>query len=123
MKYLTATILSICTLFGSTLAVHAQSTVSGTVTESETGNTLPGVNILVKNTTVGTTTDSGGNYSLTVPSPKDTLVFSYIGYATQEIAVNGRSTINVNLTPKITIGEDLIVIGYGTQQEQDNTGS
>lgn len=99
------------------------STVSGTVTDAESGETLPGVNITVKGTTTGTATDSEGVYSLSVPSLNDTLIFSFIGYQTQEVPVNGRTTIDVELSLQAISGEELVVVGYGTQQKSDLTGS
>ncbi|HYW36019.1 MAG TPA: TonB-dependent receptor [Balneolaceae bacterium] len=97
--------------------------VSGTVTDASTGKTLPGVNISVKGTTSGAVTDSVGHYSVTAPSSADTLVFSYIGYQTQTIPINGRSTIDVALTPSTIAGQQLVVVGYGTQRKQSVTGS
>lgn len=100
-----------------------QSQVSGTVTDAETGEPLPGVNILVETTTVGTSTDSDGNYSLTVPENGNVLVFSYIGYGTQNVQINDRTTINVALESSILAGDEIVVVGYGTQRKSDLTGS
>ncbi|GAA5521017.1 SusC/RagA family TonB-linked outer membrane protein [Aliifodinibius salicampi] len=108
---------------------HAQDTqneveVSGQVTEVETGETIPGVNIVVKGmASRGTSTDGDGNYTLTVPSPQDTLIFSFVGFVTQEVPVNGRSTINVELSSDVQALEDVVVVGYGTQDRQQVTGS
>lgn len=106
------------------LPAHAQElTVSGTVTELETGDPLPGVNITVKGTTDrGTTTNLEGQYSLRVNS-EDVLVFSYIGFVTREISVDGRETIDVQMTTDVQALSELVVIGYGTQERGDNTGS
>lgn len=124
MRHFTATILTtLCVMFTGTLAGYAQTTVSGTVTDAATGETLPGVNVSVKGTTTGTSTGSMGVYTLTVPSGQDTLVFSYVGFRTLEIPVNGRATIDVALEADVQSLEDLVVIGYGTQEEEDNTGS
>src|SRR5690349_3077263 len=79
----------------------AQSTVSGKITSSEDNSDLPGVNVLVKGTANGTTTDANGIYSLQVPA-QATLVFSYIGYVTQEIPVTNQTTLNVVLRPDVT---------------------
>lgn len=97
--------------------------VSGTVTDSFTGETLIGVNIIVVGTTSGTTTNLDGFYSLTVPSPDTELRFSYIGYETIVIPVNGRNTIDVQLQTSAILGDDLIVTGYTTQRRVDLTGS
>lgn len=105
--------------------VNAQDThtVSGTVTSAADGATLPGVNILVTGTTIGTSSDAEGNYTLTVPSADGTLVFSFVGFETQTVPINGRSTIDVSLTSQAVVGEELVVVGYGTQQRRDITGS
>lgn len=100
-----------------------RTTISGTVIDGETGETLPGVNILVVGTTIGTTTDFDGNYELAVPSLQDTLAFSFLGFQRQLIPINGRTEINVQLRSQTISGEELVVIGYGTQQQGDNTGS
>ena len=96
--------------------------VSGTVTD-DTGAPLPGVNILVKGTLIGTATDAEGRYSIIVPGPESTLVFSFIGYATQEIPVGTQSTIDVLLTTDIQSLNEIIVVGYGTQRTETVTGA
>ena len=100
-----------------------QLTVQGIVTDSQTGEILPGANIMVQGTVTGTFTDAKGNYSIQVPSATSTLVFSYVGYAAQTVPVNGRTTINISLVEEITVLEELVVIGYGTQRKSDLTGS
>ncbi len=115
-------VLCLTALFCVVGIAHAQTTVSGTVTAPEEG-ALPGVNVLVKGTTTGTVTDLDGNYRLTVPEGNDVLVFSSIGYVTQEININGRSTINVELQPDIQSLSEVVVIGYGTQEARDATGA
>jgi TonB-linked SusC/RagA family outer membrane protein len=97
--------------------------ITGTVTDASSGESLPGVNIAVKGTTTGTSTDSEGNYELTVPSLQDTLVYSFIGYESQTVAINGRTTINIELESSVYSGEEMVVVGYGTQQKSDLTGS
>jgi TonB-linked SusC/RagA family outer membrane protein len=102
----------------------AQNVVTGKVTD-ESNNGMPGVSILLRNTTTGTTTDAEGNYSLNIPSSTDqqVLVYSFIGYLTEEETVGGRTVININLLPNIeTLGE-IVVVGYGTQKKSDITGS
>lgn len=96
-------------------------TVKGSVT-SEDGESLPGVNILQKGTQIGTVTDSNGNYTITVQGDV-TLVFSFIGYVYQEIAVRNRETIDVVLTADLQTLEEVVVIGYGSQKKIDLTGS
>ena len=112
---------------GSPRVAQAQDThqVSGQVMDAEAGGPLPGVNVVVTGTTQGTTTDGEGRYALTVPSPQDTLSFSFVGYETQEIAIEGRGTVDVALMPQaILLSEELVVIGYGTAVQQKSvTGS
>jgi len=96
--------------------------VKGKVTDASTGETMPGVNILVKGTTNGTATNKKGQYSLTVVS-NDTLIFSYIGYQHQIIPVQGRTTINVAMKSVSVKGQELVVIGYGEEKKSDKTGS
>lgn len=85
--------------------------VTGTVTDAGTGEPLPGVNVVVKGTTTGTSTDSEGNYELNAPSLQDTLVFSFIGYQTQEVPINGRTEVNVALQPQAILGDEIVVTG------------
>ncbi len=97
--------------------------VSGTVTTSTDQGGLPGVNVLVKGTTQGTVTDVEGNYSIEVPSDDDILVFSSIGFISQEVPVEGRSVIDVALQEDVQSLEEIVVIGYGTQKKSDLTGA
>nr|MDA3821821.1 carboxypeptidase-like regulatory domain-containing protein [Bacteroidales bacterium] len=97
-------------------------TVSGTVTEAETGELLPGVNVIVVGTTQGSITSVDGEYQISVPSDV-VLRFSYIGYKMQEIPVNGRTEINVALEKESTLMDEIVVVGYGTARRQDLTGS
>lgn len=97
--------------------------VRGTVTDQSDGSPLPGVNILIKGTSRGTSTNVDGDYSLQARSAQDTLVFSYIGYQTQEVPINGRNTIDVQLKTQTLSGQELVVVGYGTQSRRDVTGS
>ena len=113
-------------LVGFTLfQVHAfaqEVSVSGTVTD-EFGEPLPGVSILLKGTSVGTISDMNGKYSLSVPSEDATLVFSFVGYTTEEIQLNGRSTIDLSMNPDITSLEEIVVVGYGEQKKSLTTGA
>ncbi|MFS8616105.1 MAG: TonB-dependent receptor [Solitalea sp.] len=99
-------------------------TVSGTVSSSD-GQGLPGVSILLKGTQAGTMTEIDGSYSLNLPAeaPGDTLIFSLIGYRTLEIAVSGRSRIDVTLQEDLEQLEEVVVVGYGTQQKRDLTSA
>jgi len=97
-------------------------TIQGTVKSAADGSTLPGVSILLKGTTTGTVTNMDGHYSITVPK-KGTLVFSYIGFKTREIAVGNQRIINVKLSPENVALNELVVVGYGTTKKRDFTGS
>ncbi len=103
------------------LSSTVQASVTGTVTDAD-GQPLPGANVLVKGTTNGTQTDFDGNYTIEAGSDA-TLVFSYLGYATQEIAVNGNSSINAQLAEDASQLEEVVVLGYSSQTRGDLTGS
>src|SRR5699024_5557625 len=100
-----------------------QETITGTVTDASSGESLPGVNILVKGTSTGASTDANGAFELTVESLQDTLVVTYIGYERQEIPINGQTTINVTLQPEAILSDELVVVGYGTKTQGSLTGS
>lgn len=100
--------------------ISAQQTVTGTV--SDESGPLPGVNVLEQGTSNGTTTDFDGNYSLRV-GENAILVFSYVGYQTQEVAVNNRSVVNLNMAISSESLDDVIVVGYGTQSRAEVTGA
>lgn len=103
------------------LAIVSQN-VTGSVTD-ENGAVLPGVSVLVKGTQKGTTTNEEGSYRLEVENPAATLVFSFVGYVSQEISVGNRSIIDVSLGPDLKSLDEVIVVGYGTQKKSDLTGS
>ncbi|MEM9833384.1 MAG: TonB-dependent receptor, partial [Bacteroidota bacterium] len=107
----------------SAYSLHAQNTISGTVTDGENNETLPGVNVLVKGTTIGTITDVEGKYSLSVPNDAETLVFSSVGFTAEEIAINNRSTIDMTMMPDIQSLSEVVVVGYGTQDSRDVTAA
>ncbi|MBW6491838.1 MAG: TonB-dependent receptor [Lentimicrobium sp.] len=96
--------------------------VSGVVTDASDGQTIPGVTILVQNTTTGTITDINGRYTMNV-EPGSTLIFSFVGYVTQEIAVGASTRLNVVLVPSVTTLEEAVIIGYGAVKKSDATGS
>jgi TonB-linked SusC/RagA family outer membrane protein len=111
-------------LFGAAERTFAQNNqnVSGIVVDAEDGDPLPGVSIQVQGTSRGTSTDIEGAYSLTVSS-SDVLIFSFIGYETQEVTVGDRTEINIQLIPSYIEGEELVVVGYGAQRRADITGA
>ncbi|MDN5216860.1 SusC/RagA family TonB-linked outer membrane protein [Fulvivirgaceae bacterium BMA12] len=102
--------------------VSASVTISGKVTD-ENSAPFPGVNVVEKGTTNGTVTDTEGNYKLEVGNTDAVLVFSSIGYISEEVAVGNKTIIDLSLTPDITALEEIVVVGYGTQEKAKLTGS
>jgi TonB-linked SusC/RagA family outer membrane protein len=98
-------------------------TVSGKVTDADTGETLPGVNVLLKGTGTGVNTDLDGNYKISVPSDGGTLVFSFIGMQKMESAIGARSIIDIELVTDIRQLSEVVVTGYGSQLKREITGS
>jgi TonB-linked SusC/RagA family outer membrane protein len=113
-------ILTTLWLFG--LNVFAQERqVSGKITDAS-GEGLPGVSIVAKGSTVGAITDVEGKYALTVPSGVNTLVFSFVGYATQEVAIDGKSTMDVSMAESVEQLEELVVTALGIEREKKALG-
>ncbi|MCZ8215120.1 MAG: carboxypeptidase-like regulatory domain-containing protein, partial [Cyclobacteriaceae bacterium] len=102
-------------------AAFAQ-TVTGRITSSEDGSTLPGVNILIKGTTNGTITNFDGTFTLNVPATDAVLVFSYVGYNTQEVALGGRTTLDVVLTTDATQLTEIVVTALGVEKDKAKLG-
>ncbi len=112
----------ICSLFF--MQSFAQErTVTGTVTDGVSNEALIGVNIVVRGTTTGAITDVNGNYSISVPSGEAALLFSFIGYAAQSVAVGNQTVIDIQLAPSTVGLDELVVIGYGTQKRGSITGA
>ncbi len=97
-------------------------TITGNVTD-ETNSPMPGVNILVKGTTIGVVTDAEGTFKLDAPDGDGILVFSFIGYTSQEISINNRSTISLQMLPDIRSLSEVVVVGYGTQKRTEVTSA
>lgn len=110
------------TLLLSTAGYAQQGTLSGRVIDADDGSGLPGASILIKGTTIGTTTDIDGNFSLEV-EPNTVLLVSYVSYVKQEITVQPNTTIEIALQSDAETLEEVIVIGYGTQRKEDKTGA
>src|SRR5512133_51436 len=98
-------------------------TITGKVTDKSNGETLPGVYVVVKGTNTGSITDADGNFTIKVPDANATLVFSSLGYNSQEILVGSSKVINVDLEINVTQLQEVVVIGYGTVKKADATGS
>ncbi|WP_460892243.1 SusC/RagA family TonB-linked outer membrane protein [Rufibacter soli] len=116
-------LLVLAFFFAALTGAFAQTvTISGKVTDDRKEG-LPGVTVLLKGTTTANATDIEGNYSLKVPAATGTLVFSYIGFQTQEVAINGRTSVNVTLVTDAKALEEVVVVGYGTVPRKELTGS
>ncbi|UII26162.1 TonB-dependent receptor [Fulvivirga maritima] len=102
---------------------QAQNVVSGTVVSGTDQMGMPGVSVLVKGTSTGVITDGDGKYSVNVKNENTVLVFSFIGYKTQEVTVNGRSTIDISLEEDINQLDEVVVVGYGTQKKSEVTSA
>ena len=104
------------------MAFAQQKTVTGKIIDN-TGASLPGVTVMIKGTTVGVITDNDGNYSLTNVPQNGTLVYSFMGMKSQEVAVGGKSVINISLLSDITDLEEVVAVGYGTQKRANVVGA
>lgn len=103
--------------------VRTALTVSGTVTDGVDNSMLPGVNILVKGSTIGTSSDVDGSYKLEVPDESAVLIFSFIGYQSKEVTVGTQTVIDIALETDVTSLQEIILVGYGRQKKSDLTGS
>ncbi|MEZ0541310.1 SusC/RagA family TonB-linked outer membrane protein [Fibrella arboris] len=104
------------------VGTYAQTRITGRVVDDQQQG-LPGVSVVVKGTTTGSVTDANGQYTLTAPDKAIALVFSYIGYVSQEIPINGKNAINVNMAADTKSLNEVVVVGYGTQRKETITGS
>ena len=102
---------------------YAQKSVSGTIISGDENEPLPGVNVILKGTATGTVTGLEGDYKIDVPNDEAVLVFSSVGYVSEEIVVGSQSVIDITLAADITALSEIIVIGYGTQEKKDVTGA
>lgn len=113
----------VLSLFATSMAWAQERVVSGKVTSAEDGSGIPGVNVVLKGTTNGTTTDTEGAYRMSVPSDGGVLVFSFIGLKTEEVQIGQRSTVDVAMGLDVTQLSEVVVVGYGTQEKKELTGS
>ena len=116
---LLAMLFNICAV----VANAQQQTITGVVTDSQTNEAMPGVNVVVKGTTIGTMSGIDGRFSLPVSDPNTILVFSFIGYTSQEVPVAGRSNITISLAADLQQLEEVVVVGYGSQTRKSLTGA
>ena len=110
-------------LFAGIDARAQNTTVTGTVTSADNGEPLPGVTVLVQGTNRGTTTNAEGEYSIEVPSDNNILVFSFVGFRTQQVQIDGRTTIDMEMQTDIQQLSDVVVVGYGSQIREQLTGN
>lgn len=120
--YKKLSLTALLALLVASIALAQERVVSGTVTD-DTGSAMPGVNVLVKGTSTGTATDGNGQFRLSVSSDQAVLVFSFIGYNTQEVAVGSQSSINVTLAQDVQTLTELVVTGYSIDKRRELTGS
>lgn len=122
---LASSILLVCagTLGWATVGWAQSSSVSGKITDKADGTPLPGVNILVKGTTNGTISNVDGQYNLSIQSDNPVLVFSSIGYLTQEVPVGNQQEISIQMNEDVASLDEVVVIGYGTQKKSNITGA
>lgn len=121
---MTKKVLKLLFVFGifCTYGLQAQTTVKGVVVDAASGLGLPGVSVVVKNTTKGTTTDFDGNYNIEVSNAGSILQFSYLGFTTQEIAVKGQTVINVSLVEDVSKLDEVVVTALGIKRERKSLG-
>ncbi len=104
------------------LSLMAQMPITGVITD-QGGQPMTGVTILVKGTTIGALSDPSGKYSIAAPAGSETLIFSFVGFTTQEVTIGGKSVINVSLSEALTGLDEVVVVGYGVQKKKLVTGS
>jgi TonB-dependent SusC/RagA subfamily outer membrane receptor len=100
-----------------------QRVISGRITDAATGEELPGASIIIRGTTIGTTSGVDGGYSLSVPGPDAVLAVSFIGYLSREIPVGDNTVINVTLEEDVRLLEEIVVVGYGSMRRENLTGA
>ncbi|MBC8083820.1 MAG: TonB-dependent receptor [Hymenobacter sp.] len=121
--YALVTLPLLVLLFFTRFAFAQTQSIAGKVTTADKNEPLPGVTVVVKGTTIGAGTNADGSFLLSVPNGTGTLVFSFVGYLTEEILIDGKTTINVSLRADNKALEEVVVVGYGTQKAGNVTGA
>ena len=116
-------VMALLMLWQGNMLLAQTRTVSGKVISAEDGSALPAVNVILKGTTTGSVTDVDGNYRMQIPQDGGSLVFSFIGLLTQEVAIGNQTVIDVQMRADVTELSEVIVVGYGTQIKRDLTGN
>ena len=114
-------LVSVLTAF--TWQPNLSTTITGKVTDATDGSAIPGVNVIIKGSQIGTVTDMSGKYQLESVSEKDVLMFNFIGYVTQEVEVKGKSVINIQMVADVRQLSEVVVTGFATQQKRAVTNS
>ncbi len=117
------TLLLLILFFAGSIAFGQKRVITGKVTGSDTGESLPTATVAVKGTSRGVITDLNGNYQIEIQSGDAALVFSFVGYEPLEVQIGNQTVINAVLTVKRAALEEVVVIGYGTVRKSDLTGS
>ena len=107
--------LVVLAMLVSSFAFAQERLVSGKVAD-ESGSAMPGVNVILKGTSTGTATDTDGNFSISVPNDQAVLIFTFVGYASSEVTVGGKSNIDVQMAPDVTTFSEVVVTGYQVQR-------
>ena len=116
--------LILCALLGGPTLATAQTTVEGTVIDAEDESPLPGVNVRVQNTQIGALTDADGQFTIELPEGRRTLVFSFVGFSTQEFTVpEGETEIEVTMEPDIVGLDEVVVTGLASSVSRQNTAN
>jgi len=115
-------LILLCLLFGGLGFMYAQTQITGTVTSSEDGEPLPGVSVVVEGTTIGTATDIDGGYSISVPEDATVLIYSSVGFGTQNVSINGRSVIDVVMEMDVVGLEEVVVTALGIKRSEKAIG-
>lgn len=110
-------------LITGTLVMAQTVQITGTVTSSEDGIPMPGVSVVAKGTTIGSTTGTDGKYSINVPTSVQSLQFTFIGYTPQEVIIAGKTKIDVAMVTDLVQMEEIVVVGFGTQRKRDIAGA
>jgi hypothetical protein len=121
-SYRTRLITGLVFFLLSVSTLYAQTQVSGRILSGEDASPLPGVNVLVKGTTSGTISDADGKYILDVPSTNVTLVFSFVGYITQEVVLDGKTSVDMTLPTDATQLTEIVVTALGIEKDKSQLG-
>ncbi|GGF23372.1 SusC/RagA family TonB-linked outer membrane protein [Echinicola rosea] len=110
-------------IYHASFVLPVEKTIRGVVRDAEDGQTIPGVNIMLKGTSNGTVTDMDGAFQLTVPDDASTLVVSFVGYLSKEVSIGNESNLEISLEQDVQNLDEVIVVGYGTARKRDLTGA